>query len=303
MSESFDVIVVGARCAGAPLATMLARAGLRVCVVDKDRFPSDTLSTHAIQARGVQALERLGVLDDLLKIAPPMVRGRMVFDGDVAVIDDVVAIHGRPGPQRPPDNARRNPPTRRSRGGRRGTNPDCGHRAGRGARPCRRCQRPPWGSCAHHSSSEPTARARQSQRWSEQRSTTRPQTAACSCGPTTRPTPRTARSGSARSATTRTWPRRPTTACASSPHAPRSNAATRCALIARRSMKPGSADGRSCVRGRGGTSRRPIYTMANMRGFFRTSAGPGWALVGDAGHFKDRRPDRGSPMRFANPRS
>lgn len=96
MSESFDVIVVGARCAGAPLATMLARRGLRVCVVDKDRFPSDTLSTHGIQPAGVQVLERIGVLDRLLKIAPPMVRGRMVFDDDVGVIDDVIAITGAP---------------------------------------------------------------------------------------------------------------------------------------------------------------------------------------------------------------
>jgi 2-polyprenyl-6-methoxyphenol hydroxylase-like FAD-dependent oxidoreductase len=96
MNESFDVIVVGARCAGAPLATMLARAGVRVCVVDKDRFPSDTLSTHAIQPAGVQVLERIGVLDGLLKVAPPMVRGRMVFDDDVAVVDDIVAITGAP---------------------------------------------------------------------------------------------------------------------------------------------------------------------------------------------------------------
>jgi 2-polyprenyl-6-methoxyphenol hydroxylase-like FAD-dependent oxidoreductase len=96
MSESFDVIVVGARCAGAPLATMLARAGLRVCVVDKDGFPSDTLSTHAIQPAGVQVLERIGVLDALLGVAPPMLRGRMVFDEDVVVIDDVVAMTGAP---------------------------------------------------------------------------------------------------------------------------------------------------------------------------------------------------------------
>src|SRR5712671_2066002 len=96
MSETFDVIVVGGRCAGAPLATMLARAGLRVCVLDKDRFPSDTPSTHAIQPAGVQVLERIGVLDALMKVAPPMVRGRMVFDDDVAVIDDVIAISGAP---------------------------------------------------------------------------------------------------------------------------------------------------------------------------------------------------------------
>jgi 2-polyprenyl-6-methoxyphenol hydroxylase-like FAD-dependent oxidoreductase len=90
------VVVVGARCAGAPLAIMLARAGLRVCVVDKDRFPSDTLSTHGIQPAGVQVLERIGVLDSLLKLAPPMLRGRMVFDDSVAIFDDIVATTGAP---------------------------------------------------------------------------------------------------------------------------------------------------------------------------------------------------------------
>jgi 2-polyprenyl-6-methoxyphenol hydroxylase-like FAD-dependent oxidoreductase len=96
VKDAFDVVVVGARCAGAPLATMLARAGMRVCLVDKDRFPSDTVSTHGIQPCGVQVLERLGVLDSLLQLAPPMVRGRMVFDDGVAVIDDIVAIAGAP---------------------------------------------------------------------------------------------------------------------------------------------------------------------------------------------------------------
>jgi 2-polyprenyl-6-methoxyphenol hydroxylase-like FAD-dependent oxidoreductase len=97
MSESFDVIVVGARCAGAPLATMLARDGLRVCLVDKDSFPSDTLSTHGIQPTGIQVLERIGVLDSLLKLAPPILRLRMVFDDISAPPADVVAITGAPG--------------------------------------------------------------------------------------------------------------------------------------------------------------------------------------------------------------
>src|ERR671914_2575826 len=96
MSESFDVIVVGARCAGAPLALMLARAGLRVCVVDKDRFPSDTPSTHAIQPAGVEVLERIGVLGALLKLAPAIVRGRMVFDDGEAIFDDIVGISRAP---------------------------------------------------------------------------------------------------------------------------------------------------------------------------------------------------------------
>src|SRR5258707_10965310 len=62
-AEQFDVVIVGARCAGSPLATMLARRGLRVCLLDRSRFPSDSLSTHVIQPCGVQVLERLGVLD------------------------------------------------------------------------------------------------------------------------------------------------------------------------------------------------------------------------------------------------
>jgi 2-polyprenyl-6-methoxyphenol hydroxylase-like FAD-dependent oxidoreductase len=98
MSERpYDVVVVGARCAGAPLATMLARDGLRVCLVDKDRFPSDTPSTHGIQPTGVQVLERLGVLDSLRKLAPPILRLRMAFDDIVAPAADVVAITGAPG--------------------------------------------------------------------------------------------------------------------------------------------------------------------------------------------------------------
>ena len=62
----FDVVIVGARCAGSPLALMLARRGLRVCLVDRAKFPSETPSTHLIQPCGVQLLDRLGVLDAVL---------------------------------------------------------------------------------------------------------------------------------------------------------------------------------------------------------------------------------------------
>jgi len=97
MNESFDVVVVGARCAGAPLATMLARDGLRVCLVDKDHFPSDTLSTHGIQPTGVGVLERIGVLDSLIKLAPPIHRLRMTFDDAAVPAADLVAVTGFPG--------------------------------------------------------------------------------------------------------------------------------------------------------------------------------------------------------------
>ena len=62
MSKQYDAIVVGARCAGAPTAMLLARQGYRVLVVDRASFPSDTVSTHVIHAPGIAALNRWGVL-------------------------------------------------------------------------------------------------------------------------------------------------------------------------------------------------------------------------------------------------
>jgi len=71
MAKDYDVIVVGARCAGAPTAMLLARQGYRVLVVDRASFPSDTLSTHMIHAPGVAALDRWGVLDQVVATGCP----------------------------------------------------------------------------------------------------------------------------------------------------------------------------------------------------------------------------------------
>jgi len=79
------VAIVGARCAGSPLATMLARRGLRVCLLDRSRFPSETLSTHVIQPCGVAILDRLGVLDTVLAAgAVPLTRFTLVT-GDARI--------------------------------------------------------------------------------------------------------------------------------------------------------------------------------------------------------------------------
>ena len=56
--NEYDVIVVGARCAGSPTAMQLTRRGYRVLVVDRATFPSDALSTLIIHAPGVAALRR-----------------------------------------------------------------------------------------------------------------------------------------------------------------------------------------------------------------------------------------------------
>src|SRR3954451_24081912 len=63
MAENFDVIVVGARCAGSPLAKLLADQGLRVAALERATFPRDTLSTHVFQAPGINLLRRLGVFE------------------------------------------------------------------------------------------------------------------------------------------------------------------------------------------------------------------------------------------------
>jgi len=61
----WDVVIVGARCAGASTALLLARRGLRVLLVDRATFPSDTMSTLYIHQPGVALLDRWGVLDSV----------------------------------------------------------------------------------------------------------------------------------------------------------------------------------------------------------------------------------------------
>ncbi len=71
----YDAIVVGARCAGAPTALLLARAGYRVLLLDKSAYGSDTLSTHLVHQPGIAALARWGVLDQVRASGcPPLER-------------------------------------------------------------------------------------------------------------------------------------------------------------------------------------------------------------------------------------
>ncbi|MFG1994645.1 NAD(P)/FAD-dependent oxidoreductase [Actinoplanes sp. NPDC048988] len=76
---TYDVIVVGARCAGSPLAMLLARRGYRTLLVDRATFPSDTVSTHVIHPPGAAALQRWGLLDQVAATGCPPV-GRYSFD-------------------------------------------------------------------------------------------------------------------------------------------------------------------------------------------------------------------------------
>jgi flavin-dependent dehydrogenase len=70
-AERFDVAIVGARCAGSAAAIALARAGRSVAVLDRTSFPSDTLSTHVIFPAGVAEIARLGALERVGALAAP----------------------------------------------------------------------------------------------------------------------------------------------------------------------------------------------------------------------------------------
>jgi menaquinone-9 beta-reductase len=72
MGEDYDVLVVGSRVAGSSLAILLGELGHRVLLVDRARFPSPTLSTHFFRGSGlVSMLERLRVLDEVLALGSP----------------------------------------------------------------------------------------------------------------------------------------------------------------------------------------------------------------------------------------
>ena len=72
-ADRYDVVVVGARCAGAPLAALLARAGAQVALVERASFPSDTLSSHLFEADALAFLDRLGVSESLRATGAPLV--------------------------------------------------------------------------------------------------------------------------------------------------------------------------------------------------------------------------------------
>ena len=81
-----EVVVVGARCAGAATAMLLARLGHDVVVVDRATFPSDTLSTHAIARSGVVQLSRWGLLDTVLNRGTPAIRQVSFRIGDDVIV-------------------------------------------------------------------------------------------------------------------------------------------------------------------------------------------------------------------------
>lgn len=84
-TRRYDVVIAGARCAGASTAMLLARHGLRVLVVDPARRGSDTLSTHALMRGAVFQLRRWGLLDAVRSSAAPAIRRTTFHYGDETI--------------------------------------------------------------------------------------------------------------------------------------------------------------------------------------------------------------------------
>jgi flavin-dependent dehydrogenase len=100
MSGTYDVIVVGARCAGASTAMQLARKGLKVLLVDRARFPSDIPHGHLIHRHGPRLLRDWGLLERLGATGCPPITtitrdtGSFPLVGRDLVVDGVAAAYG-----------------------------------------------------------------------------------------------------------------------------------------------------------------------------------------------------------------
>jgi 2-polyprenyl-6-methoxyphenol hydroxylase-like FAD-dependent oxidoreductase len=92
----YDVIISGGRCAGAPLALLLARRGARVLLVDRTTFPSDTMNGHYITAAGVKRLAQWGLLDRVLDSATAEVRQHRYHFGPTTIAGNLIWPDGEP---------------------------------------------------------------------------------------------------------------------------------------------------------------------------------------------------------------
>jgi flavin-dependent dehydrogenase len=78
----YDAIVVGARCGGSPTAMLLARRGFKVLLLDRDAFPSDTMSTHFMHIPAIARMRKWGLLQKLWDAGTPPIERFTVYLGD-----------------------------------------------------------------------------------------------------------------------------------------------------------------------------------------------------------------------------
>ena len=96
-ANSYDALVVGARAAGAATAMLMARAGMRVLVVDWEEQGSDTLSTHALMRSATMQLSRWGLADKLRSAGTPDVTETLFCYAGEEVHVPIRPAYGIPG--------------------------------------------------------------------------------------------------------------------------------------------------------------------------------------------------------------
>ena len=281
--------MVGARCAGSATAMLMARAGMRVLLLDRVDPARDTLSTHALMRAGVLQLDRWGLLDEITAARHarghrhdlPLRRRRRarrarapLYAPRRTVLDPVLLDAARGGGRRGRGSASTCTAVTRDDGGRvTGVRAPRGARAGGGARRAdgrrRRAalRHRPRGRRPHDLAGRRGERVRL-------RLLAGRATSTATAGSTGPAAPR------ASSPRTTAWP-------ASGPALPAAEFAAR----RRAGLDRVLADG---ARARGARREFPARgagrAAARLPGLparLRRPAGAGWALVGDAGSFKD----------------
>ncbi|MCA0938691.1 FAD-dependent monooxygenase [Salipiger pacificus] len=92
--ETYDALIVGARCAGAATALQLARSGAKVLLIDSARAGTDTMSTHALMRGAVMLLERWGLAEPLRAAGTPRITRTSFIYGSEAIDIALRPEHG-----------------------------------------------------------------------------------------------------------------------------------------------------------------------------------------------------------------
>jgi flavin-dependent dehydrogenase len=90
----YDAVIIGARCAGAATALLLARLGAKVLVVDRQAYGSDTLSTHALMRGAIIQLTRWGLITQIKAAQTPPIGAATFYYGSEAIRIAMKPEHG-----------------------------------------------------------------------------------------------------------------------------------------------------------------------------------------------------------------
>jgi flavin-dependent dehydrogenase len=94
MKTRFDAVIAGAGPAGSSAAILLAQAGWRVALVEKQTFPRRKVCGECIAASNLPLLETLGVGDAFAALAGPKLREVALMHGRHSVVAKLPPVHG-----------------------------------------------------------------------------------------------------------------------------------------------------------------------------------------------------------------